>query len=453
MPRRPPNPGAQQVEPQGLPRDGARRRRDPLLPRLPLPQLRSVLGAGSPGGLRASEGGGAWWPSGSSHPDVRHPSPRLPAPPTLAQRGAQNRTRLRSLLLPPLPLARASRELAPRRRGPGEREDPRRGAAREAPDSLRALLGELLPSRFREFLHHLGAECAEPRPPKSWASRPKRSVSDHSHHAPQCPHCQFLPDLRGQSSYVQNSLKKILLHQIPALGTLRRDPSQFTLKKANHRPHGAQAPRLKAVLSHSSSGQSSGQRKRFCPFRVRFADETLRDTALRYWERSCAAWPLHFSGTGSPRASKSFHLFIDQLLCAVSGNVAAPEPSCGPAGYRRAWASSPVSIGTGARERPEMTGEFAQNPVRSSKEEAMANVSFSWDRPGLSTQEPPGHLPEDASMKRSLPSIPRATTRRLRGDLPTWQDMDDILGLGGHYPAPGARRWNPSRPAWSCTQS
>lgn len=54
------------------------------------------------------------------------------------------------------------------------------------------------------------------------------------------------------------------------------------------RPHGAQAPRLKAVLSHSSSGQSSGQRKRFCPFRVRFADETLRDTALRYWERSCA---------------------------------------------------------------------------------------------------------------------------------------------------------------------
>ncbi|XP_059268117.1 uncharacterized protein C9orf50 homolog [Mustela nigripes] len=410
MPRRPPNPGAQQVEPQGLPRDGARRRRDPLLPRLPLPQLRSVLGAGSPGGLRASEGGGAWWPSGSSHPDVRHPSPRLPAPPTLAQRGAQNRTRLRSLLLPPLPLARASRELAPRRRGPGEREDPRRGAAREAPDSLRALLGELLPSRFREFLHHLGAECAEPRPPSEASPGLPRGVSDHSHHAPQCPHCQFLPDLRGQSSYVQNSLKKILLHQIPALGTLRRDPSQFTLKKANHRPHGAQAPRLKAVLSHSSSGQSSGQRKRFCPFRVRFADETLRDTALRYWERSCA-------------------------------------------GYRRAWASSPVSIGTGARERPEMTGEFAQNPVRSSKEEAMANVSFSWDRPGLSTQEPPGHLPEDASMKRSLPSIPRATTRRLRGDLPTWQDMDDILGLGGHYPAPGARRWNPSRPAWSCTQS
>ncbi|XP_032163879.1 uncharacterized protein C9orf50 homolog isoform X3 [Mustela erminea] len=436
MPRRPPNPGAQQVEPQGLPGDGARRRRDPLLPRLPLPQLRSVLGAGSPGGLRASEGGGAWWPSGSSHPDVRHPSPRLPAPPTLAQRGAPNRTRLRSLLLPPLPLAGAPRELAPRRRGPGDREDPRRGAAREAPDSLRALLGELLPSRFREFLHHLGAECAEPRRSTSWASRPKRSVSDHSHHAPQCPHCQFLPDLRGQSSYVQNSLKKILLHQIPALGTLRRDPSQFTLKKANH-----------------SSGQSSGQRKRFCPFRVRFADETLRDTALRYWERSCAAWPLHFSGTGSPRASKSFHLFIDQLLCAVSGSVAAPEPSCGPAGYHREWASSPVSIGKGARERPEMTGEFAQNPVLSSKEEAMANVSFSGDRPGLSTQEPPGHLPEDASMKRSLPSIPRATTRRLRGDLPTWQDMDDILGLGGHRPAPVARRWNSSRPAWSCTQS
>lgn len=155
MPRRPPNPGTQQVAPKGLPGDGARRRRDPRLPRLPLPQLR-----GSPGGLRASEGGGAWWPGSSSHPElglgVRGPSPHLPALPTLAQRAAQNRTRLRSLLL----LAGAPRELAPGRPGPGEREDPCRGAA-----TLPALLGEFLPSRFRELLHQLGAERAEPPPP------------------------------------------------------------------------------------------------------------------------------------------------------------------------------------------------------------------------------------------------------------------------------------------------
>ncbi|XP_035579524.1 uncharacterized protein C9orf50 homolog isoform X5 [Zalophus californianus] len=274
MPRRPPNPGTQQVAPKGLPRDGARGRKDPLLPRLPPPQLR-----GFPGGLRASEGGGAWWPGGSSHPElglgVRSPSPRLPALPTLAQ----NPTRLRSLLLPPLLLAGAPREPAPRRTGPGEREDSCRGAA-----TLRALLA---PS----------------------ASQPKRSVSEHCHHSLRCPHDSFLPDLRGQSWYFQNSLKKILLHQIPALGTLRRDHSQFTLRKANHRPHGAQAPKLKAVLTHSSSGEGSGQCRRFCPFRVRFADETLRDTALRYWERSCAVRQGTIENGIAPRSMTSEGVF------------------------------------------------------------------------------------------------------------------------------------------------
>lgn len=54
------------------------------------------------------------------------------------------------------------------------------------------------------------------------------------------------------------------------------------------RPHGVQAPKLKTVLAHSSSGEGSKKRRRFCPFRVRFADETLRDSALRYWERALA---------------------------------------------------------------------------------------------------------------------------------------------------------------------
>ncbi|XP_035579521.1 uncharacterized protein C9orf50 homolog isoform X1 [Zalophus californianus] len=299
MPRRPPNPGTQQVAPKGLPRDGARGRKDPLLPRLPPPQLR-----GFPGGLRASEGGGAWWPGGSSHPElglgVRSPSPRLPALPTLAQ----NPTRLRSLLLPPLLLAGAPREPAPRRTGPGEREDSCRGAA-----TLRALLGKFLPGKCRELLQQLGAERAEPRPPTPSASQPKRSVSEHCHHSLRCPHDSFLPDLRGQSWYFQNSLKKILLHQIPALGTLRRDHSQFTLRKANHRPHGAQAPKLKAVLTHSSSGEGSGQCRRFCPFRVRFADETLRDTALRYWERSCAVRQGTIENGIAPRSMTSEGVF------------------------------------------------------------------------------------------------------------------------------------------------
>ncbi|KAF3821018.1 hypothetical protein GH733_011171 [Mirounga leonina] len=380
MPRRPPNPGTQQVAPEGPPGDGARRRRDARLPRLPLPQLR-----GSPGGLRASEGGGAWWPGGSSHPElglgVRSPSPRLPALPALAPRAAQNRTRRRSLLL-----------LAGRP-GPGEREDPCRGAT-----TLPALLGEFLPSGFRELLHQLGAERAERRPPTPSASQPKRSVSEHCHQSPRCPQ---LPDLRGQSSYFQNSLKKILLHQIPALGTLRRDHSQFTLKKANHRPHGAQAPKLKAVLTHSSLGESSGQRRRFCPFRVRFADETLRDTALRYWERSCAVRQGTIENGIAPRSTTSEGVF---------GSV-------------RRWLES-----------------LSKALCPRAKEEVMANISFGWDCPGLPIQEPPGHLSEDASVKSSLPCIPRTTTQRPRGDLQTLLDTDNILGQVGKSPCSWSRK-------------
>eukprot|EP00071_Canis_lupus_P045886 XP_022279443.1 uncharacterized protein C9orf50 homolog isoform X6 [Canis lupus familiaris] len=364
MPRRLPNPGAQQMAFKGLPGDGARGRGGPLLPSLPLPQLRKVSGAGVPDSWRASGvGGGGWWPSGSSYPEmgvgVRSPSLRLPALPTAAQRAAQNRTKLRSLLLPPPLLARAPREPAPPRARPGESEDPWRGAAWEAPDSLRGLLGELLPSRVREFLHQRRAERAGPPPveeteaqghitreslvrtvPKqrlmaistsSWlassASRPKRSVSEQCHNSPQCPHCSFLPDLRGQSSYFQDSLKKILLHQIPAAGTLRKDRSQFTLKKGNHRSHNIQAPKLKTVLTHSSSGEDSGRCRRFCPFRVRFADETLRDTALRYWERNCAG-PAH---RGSKVTSKP--CWTPTTLWSQWANRPAPgarswNPSC-----------------------------------------------------------------------------------------------------------------------------
>ncbi|KAM8943075.1 uncharacterized protein C9orf50 homolog [Lycaon pictus] len=431
MPRRLPNPGAQQMAFKGLPGDGARGRGGPLLPSLPLPQLRKVSGAGVPDSWRASGvGGGGWWPSGSSYPEmgvgVRSPSLRLPALPTAAQRAAQNRTKLRSLLLPPLLLARAPREPAPPRARPGESEDPWRGAAWEAPDSLRGLLGELLPSRVREFLHQRRAERAGPPPveeteaqghitreslrtvPKqrlmaistsSWlassASRPKRSVSEQCHNSPQCPHCSFLPDLRGQSSYFQDSLKKILLHQIPAAGTLRKDRSQFTLKKGNHRSHNIQAPKLKTVLTHSSSGEGSGRCRRFCPFRVRFADETLRDTALRYWERNCAVRQSNIENGIATRSSTSER---------VSG-----------------------SVGRWLESLPKALSPRAQ-------EEAMASVSlFCWECPGLPTQEPQSHLSEDAFMN-SLPFIPRASTQRQQGDLKTLLDTDHTLEPVGKSP-------------------
>nr|XP_060464365.1 uncharacterized protein C9orf50 homolog [Panthera onca] len=387
-----PNPWTQQVAPKGLPGDRARRRRDPLLPSLPLPQIRGVSGAGATRGSRASGSDDGWW-GGSSLPElgvgVRSAPLSLPTLPTGAQRAAENRAKLRSLLLPPLLRAGAPRDPAPWRPRAGESEDPCRGSARETPDSLLALQGELLPSKFREFLQRTGAECVRATPPTSSARQSKKSVSEHCQHLPRCPHCSFPSDLRGQSSYFQNSLKKILLHQIPALGTLKRDRSQFiTFKKANQ-PHGVQTPKLKTVLTHSSSGEGSGKkRRRFCPFRVRFADETLRDSALRYWERSLAVRQGHIEkgiATGSMTSERVFR-----------------------------------SVGRWLESLPKALCPRAQ-------EEATASISFGWDCPGLAPQEPQGHLSEDASMKSSLPFIPRATTQRPQSGLKTFLEAHSIL--------------------------
>eukprot|EP00074_Homo_sapiens_P092895 XP_016870197.1 uncharacterized protein C9orf50 isoform X5 [Homo sapiens] len=143
------------------------------------------------------------------------------------------------------------------------------------------------PPGFREFLHQLQEKCAEePEPLTSPAPQHQRGVLEHCPGSPRCPNCSFLPDLWGQSSHLQDSLTKISLQQTPILGPLKGDHSQFTtVRKANHRPHGAQVPRLKAALTHNPSGEGSRPCRQRCPFRVRFADETLQDTTLRYWER------------------------------------------------------------------------------------------------------------------------------------------------------------------------
>lgn len=173
--RRRPRPGAQEVAPKGLPGDGDfRRSSDPQLPKLTPPALRAALGARGSGGSRIPGGGAAWWPEGDAEPGVgfgRLPPPRLPALLTASRRAVRKRGLLRSLLLPPLLSAGASRESAPRKPGPGERERPRRGVAREDPEFLGAFLGELLPSRFREFLQQLQEKCAEEPEPLSEAPR------------------------------------------------------------------------------------------------------------------------------------------------------------------------------------------------------------------------------------------------------------------------------------------
>lgn len=173
MPRRHPDSRAQQAAPKRLPGEGARRRRDPLAPGW-------APCAGRPEGWRA-RGGAEWWqasggecgPAARGEP-LRSPPPRMPPLPAAAQRAAR-RSGLRSLLLlPPRFLDRAPwTRVSPAPEPGGRGKDPR-GAAREAEDSkdsLAALLGQLLPTRFHKFLRQLGAQCGEQLEPQSEAPR------------------------------------------------------------------------------------------------------------------------------------------------------------------------------------------------------------------------------------------------------------------------------------------
>ncbi|XP_069328271.1 LOW QUALITY PROTEIN: uncharacterized protein C9orf50 homolog [Eulemur rufifrons] len=393
-------PGAQEAR-KGFPGDGDFQRRDPLLPKLTSPDLRAARLARGAAGSRVPGGGAAWWQDSDAESPGRvgGRQPRLPSlfpePPRAAQKGGV----LRTLLLPPLlsasaPRGSTPRGSAPRRPAPGECEHPRRCAASGGPGSLGALIGEFLPSRFREFLQQL-QKCAEPPEPlTSSAPRHQRAVPEHCRRSHQCPNCSFLPDLWGQSSYFQDSLKKILLHQILP-GPLKGDLSPLTTANSrNHRPHGAQVPKVKAVLTRSPSGEASGPRRRCCPFRVRFADETLQDTALRYWERSCA----------------------------VRQSVTENQTSTLPAVSERLFGS----VGRWLESLPKAL-------YLGGKEEALPSSSC-WNFPRLPTQEPQGHFSKDTPMNSSLPFIPRATTQTQRGDLQTLLDTHNNQEQVGKSP-------------------
>ncbi|KAM5332085.1 uncharacterized protein C9orf50 homolog [Glossophaga mutica] len=390
MPWRHPNLRAQQVAPKGFPGESARRRRDLGLPPR---ELGSAPGGWRPRGSRASRGSPEWWPasSGESWPtepgvDVWSSQLRLPPLPTMAPRAARSRTGLRSLLLPPG---------HPR---PEECEDSWGGSARKTPGSLGSLLGEFLPRRFRQFLSQLGAEwVVQPQTPTSSASPYQRGASEcWQGHSPPSPDCSFLPDLRGRSLNFQNSLKKSSLDQIPALGLLRRDGEQFSKVKKANRPHSLRVPKLKAELTHSSSEEGSGHPRRCSPFRVRFADETIWDTAYRYWERNRA---LQQDVTENRPTTPS---------------EAALEHELG-------------SIGRCGERLPKALDFQA-------KEEAVASSPFSWDSPSLPIPELEDYLFEDTSMNSSLPCNPRATTQRQQRDRKTFLGAHSILDQVGKSP-------------------
>lgn len=161
---------AQQVAREGSPCQGIHCGRpggSAQPPPAQLPQLRGARLERRSEDSGWSGGGADWWQPCAYQvpaPELglgrrRSPLRLPPLPPnaTVAQRAARNRAVLKSVLLPPL-------------HPPPERRDPPRPARPAArPDSLGAILGELLPPKFREFLHHLNqlSEAVEQSPPPS----------------------------------------------------------------------------------------------------------------------------------------------------------------------------------------------------------------------------------------------------------------------------------------------
>ncbi|MBZ3889538.1 hypothetical protein SUZIE_203455 [Sciurus carolinensis] len=357
--RRHPGRGPQQVAPKRCPGAGDRPRPQ-VLPKLPSPERRAgrCAGckgcAGASGGSHASRAYSSWWQERDTKPraGVGSPPSRLPRLHTVTSRATEDCAGLRTPLLPPLLSTERPRGCACRCPPPGRGQDPQRGVAEE--DPLGALLGEFLPSRFREFLHQLQQKCAEqPEPQMSAAPRYQKCVFQPRRSSSQCHTCPLLSDLWL---------------------------------------HSTQVPKAKA---HNSSGEGLGYRRRCCPFRVRFADETLRDSTLRYLERRCAV----------PSNIKSRTTLLPALSDQVFGSI-------------QKWLES----------LPKAVSPRAKEEARTS--------SWCWDCPRLFPQELQGYLSKDTSVKSRLPGpfIPRAPTQRQRGPLRTSLDTLNILDQESFLP-------------------
>ncbi|XP_052037045.1 uncharacterized protein C9orf50 homolog [Apodemus sylvaticus] len=326
--------GTPAYKPKGYP-DGATPRRP--VQRLPmlLPTLDTRSGRGADG---------AWWRD--------RKSPRLPCLSPEPSHTPRNRGTARALLLPPLLPSSSAREAGTR----GNRGN-RQPADRDNPDALGTLLGELLPNKFRHFLHQLRAKSTDLEADPPSAPQCPRSTSDHCLTS-LCPSRTFLPDLWDQPLHWDNGFRE---------KTLGLPRGEF----------------VRAKKAHPPSGEGSRPRKRYCPFRVRFADETLQDTALRYWERNRAVRQNIFpcEQTALPAVSVS-----ERVLGSVGR-----------------WLDS----------LPRALHPRVQDTVAGSS---------CWNSPQVSSQEPQLYLSEDASVSNRLPFISRATIPRPRGGLRTFLD-------------------------------
>ncbi|XP_063140028.1 uncharacterized protein C9orf50 homolog isoform X8 [Rattus norvegicus] len=182
-----------------------------------------------------------------------------------------------------------------------------------------------------------------------------------------CPSSYGLGGTIETDSYRNSSkLEMFLPSGIPSTGCSCSSPHLFT-----------------PVLRKGPSGEGSRPRRRYCPFRVRFADETLQDTALRYWERN--------------RAVRQNILPSEQTALPA---VSVSERVLG-------------SVGRWLDSLPRALQPRVQDTAASSS---------CWNCPRESAQEPQLYLSEDATVSSRLPFISRATAPRPRGGLRTFLD-------------------------------
>lgn len=179
-------------------------------PRCPIQRLPVLLPT-----LDSRAGPGAdssWWRD--------HKSQRLPCGSPESPHAPRSRGTARALLLPPLLPSSSAREAGTR----GNRQP----TDRDNPDALGTLLGELLPNKFRHFLHQLcakstdseadreaaavgggvrslgfpgedrlhltGLSSSRPLAAPSAPQHPRNSTPEHCL-ASRCSSCSFLPDL------------------------------------------------------------------------------------------------------------------------------------------------------------------------------------------------------------------------------------------------------------------
>ncbi|XP_036608582.1 uncharacterized protein C9orf50 homolog isoform X2 [Trichosurus vulpecula] len=128
-----------------------------------------------------------------------------------------------------------------------EREGPQWSVGWGAKDFPSPVLGELLPNRPKVSREPTEKPCRKRLQHSTSFPSKQDNSSGCSCDSPGCSFCSDPPDLWSKNR---------------------------------------QTVKLKPALITSCSDDASGPQKRFHPFRVRFADESPKDMALRYWERN-----------------------------------------------------------------------------------------------------------------------------------------------------------------------